>query len=158
MGMNNQPMGMTSQNQPLLQTPLPLPQSQLCPQLLAQPHPNPNNRPAQLIQIMESGEGEINSLGCNELWLRSGHIISLEQNDIPQEQGNEKQPAITPPTMVITEEIRQRRDIIESQDSDKDTILSPPFPERLMIEKPTIYPDFDIVGELRNLYIKIPLL
>jgi hypothetical protein len=27
-----------------------------------------------------------------------------------------------------------------------------------MIEKLTIYPNFDIVGELKNLYIKIPLL
>jgi hypothetical protein len=35
---------------------------------------------------------------------------------------------------------------------------SPPFPERLMIEKPVVYPNFDIVGELKNLYIKIPLL
>jgi hypothetical protein len=49
MGMNNQPMGMTSQTQPSLQTPLPLPQSQLRPQLPTQPHPNPNNRLAQLI-------------------------------------------------------------------------------------------------------------
>jgi hypothetical protein len=27
-----------------------------------------------------------------------------------------------------------------------------------MIEKPTVYPNFDIVGELKNLYINIPLL
>jgi hypothetical protein len=67
MGMNNQPMGMTSQTWPMLQTPFPLPQSQLRPQLPAQPHPNPNNRLAQLIQIMESGEGEINLVWCNEL-------------------------------------------------------------------------------------------
>jgi hypothetical protein len=136
MGMNNQPMGMTSQTQPPLQNPLPFPQSQLHPQLPAQPHPNPNNRTAQLVQIMESGEGEINSVGCNELRLRSGSIISPKQNDVPQEQGNEKQPAITPPTMVITEEIRKGRNTVKSQDSDKDAIPSPPFPERLMIVKP----------------------
>jgi hypothetical protein len=34
----------------------------------------------------------------------------------------------------------------------------PPFLKILMIEKLTIYPNFDIVGELKNLYIKIPLL
>jgi hypothetical protein len=158
MGMNNQPMGMASQTQPPLKTPLPLPQSQLHPQLPTQPHPNPNNRPTQLIQIMESGEGEINSAGCNELWLRLGHIISPEQNGIPQEQGNEKQLAITPSTVVIIEEIEQGGNTVESQDSDKDEIPSPPFPERLMIAKPTVYPEFDIVGELKNLYIKIPLL
>jgi hypothetical protein len=27
-----------------------------------------------------------------------------------------------------------------------------------MISKPVIYPNFDIVGELKNLYVKIPLL
>jgi hypothetical protein len=114
MGINKQPMGMASQTQPPLQTPLPLPQSQLRPQLPAQPHPNPNKRPTQLVQIMESGEGEINLVGCNELRLRSGCIISPEQNDVPQEQGNEKQPAITPSTVVITKEIKQGRN--RSQD------------------------------------------
>jgi len=60
--------------------------------------------------------------------------------------------------MVITKEIRQGRDTVESKDSGKDEIPSPSFPERLMIEKPTVYPDFNIVGELRNLYIKILVL
>jgi hypothetical protein len=52
MGINNQPMGMAPQTQPTLHAPLQLPQnpqSQLHPQLPAQPHRNPNNRPAQLI-------------------------------------------------------------------------------------------------------------
>jgi hypothetical protein len=46
-------------------------QSQLCPQLPTQPHPNPNNRSAQLVQIMENGEGETSSVGWNKLRLRS---------------------------------------------------------------------------------------
>jgi hypothetical protein len=163
MGINNQPMGMAPQTQPTLQAPLQLPQnpqSQLCPQLPAQPHPNPNNRPAQLIQIMENGEGETNSVGCNELRLRSGCIISPEESNVFQEQENEnnKQPAITPSTVVITEEIEQGGNTVESQDPDKDATPSPPFPEILMIEKPIVYPNFDIVGELKNLYVKIPLL
>jgi hypothetical protein len=161
MGINNQPMGMAPQTQPTLQAPLQLPQnpqSQLRPQLPAQPHPNPNNRPTQLIQIMENGEGETSSVGCNELRLRSGHIISPEENNIFQEQENEKQPTITPSTVVITEEIEQGGNTVESQDLDKDATPSPLFPERLMIAKSTVYPNFDIVGELKNLYIKIPLL
>jgi hypothetical protein len=63
MGMTNQPMGMAPQTQPTLQSPLQLPQnpqSQLHPQLPTQPHPNPNNIPAHLVQIMENMEGEIN--------------------------------------------------------------------------------------------------
>jgi hypothetical protein len=73
MGINNQPMGMAPQIQATFQSPLQLPQnpqSQLCTQLPAQPHPNPNNRLAHLIHIIENGEGETNSVGCNELWLR----------------------------------------------------------------------------------------
>jgi hypothetical protein len=53
--------------------------------------------------------------------------------------------------VVIMEEIEQGGNIVESQDSDKDAIPSPPFPERLMIEKPIVYLDFDIIGELKNL-------
>jgi hypothetical protein len=60
--------------------------------------------------------------------------------------------------VVITEEIEQEGNTVESQDPDKDATPSPLFPERLMIEKQTVYPNFDIVGELKNIYIKIPLL
>jgi hypothetical protein len=34
----------------------------------------------------------------------------------------------------------------------------PPFPERLLIEKPIIQSEFDIMTELRNVCVKIPLL
>jgi len=54
---------------------------------------------------MENEEGETNSVGCNELWLRSWNIISPEENNSSQDQENEKQPAITPSYVVITEEI-----------------------------------------------------
>jgi hypothetical protein len=130
------------------------------PQLPAQPNPNPNNRPAQLVQIIENLDGEINSVGCNELRLRSGCIISPEESNIHQEQENENniQPTITPSTVVITEEVEQGGNTVEQQNPDEDVIPPPPFPERLMIEKPVVYPNFDIVGELKNLYVKIPLL
>jgi hypothetical protein len=94
---------------------------------------------------------------CFILLLR-GPVFLTKQNDIPQEHWSEKQLVVTPSTVVITEEIGQGRNIVKSEDSDKDAIPSPSFPERLMIVKPTIYLEFDIVGELRNLYIKIPLL
>ena len=98
MGINNEPMRMSPQTQPTLQAPLQLPQnpqSQLCPQLPAQPHPNPNNRPPHLVYIMENGEGETSSIGCIKLQLRSGRIISPEENNVFQEQESEKQPTIT---------------------------------------------------------------
>jgi hypothetical protein len=85
-------MGMAPQTQPMLQAPLQFPQNpqfQLWPQLPSQPHTNPNNRPSQRVHIMENGEGETNSVGCNELQLRSGRIISPEENNIFQEQESE---------------------------------------------------------------------
>jgi hypothetical protein len=35
---------------------------------------------------------------------------------------------------------------------------TPPFPERLLIEKPIVQSEFDIMNELKNVYVKIPLL
>jgi hypothetical protein len=66
MGLTNQPMGMDPQAQTTLQAPLQLPQNhqpQMHPKLPAQPNPNPNNRPIQLVQIVDNLEGEINSVG-----------------------------------------------------------------------------------------------
>ena len=34
----------------------------------------------------------------------------------------------------------------------------PPFPERLVIEKPVVHPKYNILNELKNICIKIPLL
>jgi hypothetical protein len=88
--------------------------------------------------------------------LRSGRTISPKENNVSKEKENEKQLTITPSIVVITEEIDQGGNTVESQDPDKDATPSPPFPEILMIAKPAKYPNFDIVGELKNLYVKIP--
>ena len=37
-------------------------------------------------------------------------------------------------------------------------IREPPYPERLMLPKVVGQPQFNILGELKNLYVKIPLL
>ena len=34
----------------------------------------------------------------------------------------------------------------------------PPFPEILVIEKPVVHPEYDILNELKNIYVKIHLL
>ena len=109
---------------------------------------------------MENGEGETNLVGCNELWFILGRIISPKGSNDFQEQENENkiQPTTTPSTVVITKETKQGGNTFKSQDPYKDANPPPPFPEILMIEKPVVYPNFDIVGELKNLYIKIPRL
>jgi hypothetical protein len=162
MGMTNQPMGVAPQAHTTLQEPLQLPQNsqlQMHPQLTTQPNPNPNNRPSHLVKIIENVDKEINSVGCNELQLRSRCIISPKENNIHREQENENiQPTMAPSTVVITEEMEQGGNIVEPQNYDEDTTPPPSFPKRLMIEKLVVYPNFDIIGELRNLYVKIPLL
>jgi hypothetical protein len=60
--------------------------------------------------------------------------------------------------VVITKEEKQGENTVQQQNSDEDIISPPPFPERLMIEKPIVYTNFDIVGELNNICLKIPLL
>jgi hypothetical protein len=111
MGLTNRPMGMAPQDQPTLQDPLQLPQNpqpQMRPQLLVQPNPNLNNKPVQLVQNVDNLEGEIKSVGSNELRLRSWRIISPDKSDIHQEWENENdiQPTIKPLTVVITEETK----------------------------------------------------
>jgi hypothetical protein len=112
------------------------------------------------VQIIENLEGEINSVGCNELQFRSGCTIYYEESNIHQEKENENilQPTITPLTVVIMEEAEKGGNIVEKQSPDKDVTPPPPFPEIMMIEKPIVYSNFDIIGELKNLYVNIPLL
>ena len=48
--------------------------------------------------------------------------------------------------------------MVRQQTHDQATTSSPPFPKRLIILCPIEHPDYDILGELNNLYINIPLL
>ena len=50
------------------------------------------------------------------------------------------------------------KETIDQQKTEELRVTLPPFPERLNLPRPIINPDFDILGELRNLCIKIPLL
>eukprot|EP00253_Pinus_taeda_P015703 PITA_15703 len=123
------------------------PQSNLRPQLPAQPNPNLNNGPVQSIQIIETPEIGTDLRECNDLQLRFGRIIETEGDKTAQVEN--QLPIEQPP---------QEEDVIRQQIHDQATTPSPPFPERLIIPRPIQHPDFDILGELKNLYIKIPLL
>eukprot|EP00253_Pinus_taeda_P022836 PITA_22836 len=56
------------------------------------------------------------------------------------------------------EHLSQEEDVNKQQTHNQATTSSPLFPERLVIPRPIQYLDFDILGELQNLYIKIPFL
>lgn len=123
------------------------PQSNLRPQLPAQPNPNPNNRQVQSLQIIESPEIGPELRECNDLQLRSGRIIETEgdktihiEDQLPREQP------------------LQQEGVNNWHTHNQASTSSPPFPERLVIYRPIQCPEFDILGELQNLYIRIPFL
>jgi len=122
------------------------PQSNLRPQLLAQPNPSPNNRSVQYVQIIKTSELETDVRECNDLESRSGHIIETEGDKHVQVENQ------------LSTEQPLQEDVVKGQTHDQETTSSPPFPERLIIPCPIEHPDFGILGELRNLCIKIPLL
>eukprot|EP00253_Pinus_taeda_P025658 PITA_25658 len=143
----NQPAGTIPLPQPTLPALQQNPQPNLRLQLPAQPNPNLNNRPVQSIQIIETPEIGIDLRECNDLQLRSGCIIQTKGGKIVQSKN--KLPIEQPP---------QEEDVTRQQIHNQATTSSPPFPKRLIIPQPIQYPDFDILGELKNLYIKIPFL
>jgi len=79
----NQPMGIVPLPQPTLPTPYTLqknPQPNIQPQLPVQPNLNPNNKLIQSVQIIESPDSEVELRECNELKLRSGHVIAPDED------------------------------------------------------------------------------
>eukprot|EP00253_Pinus_taeda_P036590 PITA_36590 len=117
------------------------------PRQTAQPNPNPNNRPVQALQILETPEEGPDLRECNDLRLRSGRIIQTEGNKTVQIEDQ-----------LPREHLSQEEDINRQQTHNQATTPSPLFPERLVIPRPIQKPNFDILGELQNLYIKIPFL
>ena len=90
---------------------------------------------------------------------------------------NKTQPVTrTTPKVIIQEHEEEPVDDLSNGVSLKDVIIpnnkvsesqhniqtqvpqTPPFPERLLIEKPIVQSEFDIINELKNVYVKISLL
>eukprot|EP00253_Pinus_taeda_P020816 PITA_20816 len=74
----HQPVGTIPLPQPTLSALQQNPESNLRPQLPAQPNPNPNNGPIQSLQIIETPEVGADLREYNDLQLRSGRIIETE--------------------------------------------------------------------------------
>ena len=74
----NHPVGTIPIPQPTLPALQQNPQSNLRPQLPAQPNPNPNNKPVHSIQIIETPEIGTDLRECNDLQLRYGSIIETK--------------------------------------------------------------------------------
>eukprot|EP00253_Pinus_taeda_P025356 PITA_25356 len=125
----------------------PYPPQWTLPTSQAQPNPNPNNRLVQALQILETPEEGPDLRECNDLQLRSGRIIQTKGNKTVQIEDQ-----------LPREHLSQEEHVNRQQTQNQATTSSPPFPECLVISRPIQQPNFDILGELKNLYIKIPFL
>jgi hypothetical protein len=113
------------------------------PQLPVQPNPNPNNKVVQCIDVYNQPTLSLLPAQCNDIHLRSGRVV---------------EPTIADVTSPDKEET-QEHDVPEKvQSSSNNAAETTPFPERLALTKAPELPAFNLLGELQNLYVKIPLL
>ena len=112
-----------------------------------QPKPNPNNNKA--LQVIDVQNQPVSPMQCNDIHPHSGRIVEPIIDDITdsdkEEVGKEKPANNTAET-------------VESLSNNTAQIANPPFPERLALTKTLEPPAFNLLGELQNLYVKIPLL
>ena len=137
------------------------------PQFLAQPNPNPNNKIVHQFETVNMLAKSLSPVPCNDIRLRSGKILEpviiegvpspvQEEGVTPQHLSN-----MTPiiedakhPTNVSAE--THNNISIDTQPTQ--LIRQPPYPEILMLPRLGGQPQFNLLGELKNLYVKIPLL
>ena len=98
----------------------------------AQPNPNQNNRQAQQVY---SGETSYPTyvVEIKEINLRSGRIIPDNQPPSPHRE-------------------------VEEEREESNLKVNPPFPERLAQPPQPTLEETELLGELENLCVKIPLL
>lgn len=101
----------------------------------------------QSIQIIETTKIGTNLRECNDLQLRSGRIIETEGDKTAQVENQ-----------LPMEQLPQEEEVTRQQINNPATTSSPPFPKCIIIPRPIQCSNFDILGELQNLCIKISLL
>eukprot|EP00253_Pinus_taeda_P027115 PITA_27115 len=117
------------------------------PQLHVQPNPNPNNNKA--LQVIDIQSQPALPMQCNDIHLRSGRIVEPIIDDITDSEKEETRKE---------KSSNKDTEILESSSNKTDQIVEPPLPERLTLTKTFEPPAFNLLGELQNLYVKIPLL
>ena len=110
----------------------------------------------------------ITHVPCNNIHLRLGKVVEpliiedvpstvLEEGMNPQYLSNTTTPIIEDiehPTNMPTE--TQKYTFIDTQPTQ--LIREPPYPKILILPKVVGQPQFNLLGELKNIYVKIPLL
>ena len=114
----HQPVGTILLPQPTLPALQQNPQSNMRPQIPAQPNPNPNNRLVQSVQIIETPEIGADLRECNDLQLRFGRIIETEREKTAHVENQ-----------LPREHLSQEEDVNKQQTHNQVITSSPPFPE-----------------------------
>lgn len=99
------------------------------------------------MQPIKGPELETKLNECNELKLRSGWII--------ESQGDKN---IQIEYLLPVQQAPQLENMVEQKTHEQTITSSPPFPEKLIMPCSIEYLDFDLLGESKNLCVKIPLL
>eukprot|EP00253_Pinus_taeda_P030292 PITA_30292 len=86
---------------------------------------------------------------CNDIHLHSGRIVEPIIDDIIDSEKEETRKE---------KSSNKDTEIFESSSNETVQTVEPPFPERLTLNKTFEPPTFNLLGELQNLYVKIPLL
>jgi hypothetical protein len=95
----------------------------------------------------------ITPLDLHDIHLRSGKVVNKYSPIIIEEQNEEENPNQSNNNDSFIP-IKQTSSPIDQPQSSK----SPPFPERLNLDKQIKQSEFDLLDELKNVCIKIPLL
>jgi hypothetical protein len=85
-----------------------------------------------------------------EIQIRSGKVLNKNSPTINEEYSEEENHKQINDNVEI-EKNSQHLEIPQSSSL-------PPYPDRLILEKPIVHPEFDLVFELRNIFIKFSLL
>ena len=110
---------------------------------------NPNNKVDKSAYTVEEATcfPSYSILPLNDVHLRSGKVLKKDSPPIIEEPTKQGE---SPETSQTEIEIQKGTNI---------TTQTPPYPERLVEQQnKTILPEFDILDELKNAYVKIPLL
>ena len=104
---------------------------------------------------------------CNDIRLRSGKVVEpliIEDVPSPMHEEGVNLKHLSNVTPIIEDDEHPTNMLAETQNNTSiDTqptqlIRKPSYSERLMLPKVVGQPQFNLLGELKNIYVKIPLL
>ena len=98
----------------------------------------------------------------HEIQLRSGRVVNDKPKSlfIINEANDEEKYSNEPMNDAILEDVNIPNVIVHTHPLEEiiQEQIIPPFPEIIIIEKLVVHPEYNILNELKNIFIKIPLL